>query len=89
VPRLALAGDSKAVKVEGSEQVRNAISPPQVCSVTAPATDDGGRALAHIYDVVVIHRTNGIRVFEHHLWVGRDQGEKIEHHEIAGDRAAW
>jgi hypothetical protein len=49
---------------------------PKLHSVTAPATDDG-RSAACFHDVVVIHRTNGIRVLEHHLRVSRDQGEKI------------
>jgi hypothetical protein len=77
---LSIAGDSKAIEIERSEQVRNAIGAPQVYSVTAPATDDGRGALARFHDVVIIQRTNGIRVLEHHLRVGRDQGEKIEHH---------
>jgi hypothetical protein len=81
VTRLSVAGDSKAIKVEGSEQVRNAFGTPQVCSVTAPTTNDGRGALARFYDIVIIHRTNGIRVLEHHLRVSRDQGEKVEHHE--------
>jgi hypothetical protein len=78
---LSIAGDSKAIKVERSDQVRNAFGPPQVCSVTAPATDDGRGALARFHNVVIIQRTNRIRVLEHHLRVSRDQGEKIEHHE--------
>ena len=81
MPRLSIAGDSKAIKVERSDQVRNAFGPPQVCSVTAPATDDGRGALARFHNVVIIQRTNRIRVLEHHLRVSRDQGEKIEHHE--------
>jgi hypothetical protein len=81
VTRLSVAGDSKAIEFERSEQIKNAISAPQVHSMTAPATDDGRSALARFHDVVVIHRTNGIRVLEHHLRVNRDQGEKIEHHE--------
>jgi hypothetical protein len=81
VPRLSITSDSKAIEIEGSEQVRNAIGAPQVWSVSAPATDDRRGALARFHDVVVIHRTtNGIRVLEHHSRVGRDQGEKVEHY---------
>jgi hypothetical protein len=52
-----------------------------VYSVPAPATDDSRGALARFHDVVIIQRTNWIRVLEHHLRISRDQSEKIEHHE--------
>jgi hypothetical protein len=77
--RLAIVGESKAIEIKRSEQIRNAFGSPQVYPVTAPATDDG-RGAARFYDVVVIQWTDGIRVFEHHFWIRGDQGEKIEHH---------
>jgi hypothetical protein len=68
--RLTLAGDSKT----------NAIGASLMIPVTAPATDDGRGGLAHLHDVVIIHRTNWLWVFDHHFRIRRHQSEKIEHY---------
>jgi hypothetical protein len=81
VSRLSVNGESKAIEIEGYKQIQNAIGAVQVHPVIAPATDDGRRSLAHFQDVVIVHRTNRIRVLEHHFWISRNQSEKIEHYE--------
>ena len=48
--------------------------------MTTPTTDDGRRGLAHFHDVVIIQRTNRIRVLKHHLRISRDQREEVEHY---------